>query len=276
MGIGEHHEQPVEQGGGGDQPEHPCRVRYAAVAHQDAEQRSRDGQHQPPAHDRQHAPRAGRGRAGRTEGAPGGGADPVPAGGQHQHEQRDRAAHPQDHARFAPAGPLRALRRRREGTPVCNLAAITVFDSSIAMVSGPHPARHRGDQAGLLLDRVEIDVADESVLGPGDADVDHHRPGLDPIGGDQVRNAGGDDEDVGPPGDLGQVMAEVMGGGDRRVGVEQHHRGRLAEQIRAADHHGLLALELHVVARQQFHHTPRGAGAESGIAPREPPPPRRR
>ena len=41
------------------------------------------------------------------------------------------------------------------------------------------PARHRRDRRGDLTDRIEVDVADEAVVGAVRADVDHGRAGLD-------------------------------------------------------------------------------------------------
>ena len=68
------------------------------------------------------------------------------------------------------AGLLRRLR-----------AATSVLRSSIAIVIGPTPPG-TGVIAPRPRRRLEVDVADEAVVGPVDADVDHGRAGLDPVG----------------------------------------------------------------------------------------------
>src|SRR3954451_11009004 len=50
-------------------------------------------------------------------------------------------------------------------------------------------AGHRGDRARLRLDRLEVDVALEAVVGAVHADVDHGRAVLDHVAGDHLRDA---------------------------------------------------------------------------------------
>ena len=101
------------------------------------------------------------------------------------------------------------------------------------------------------------------------ADVDHGRAGLDPVGADHPRAADGGDQDVGAAADLGEVARARVADGDRRVGSEQQLRHRLAEQVRAADHDGLGALERRAGLREQQHHAGRRARPQAVAAQRE-------
>src|SRR5574340_501064 len=128
-------------------------------------------------------------------------------------------------------------------------------------------AGHRGDPAGHFLRRIEIHVAAQLAVGHAvDADVDHRRAGLDHVAGDHLRPAGGDDQDVG----VARVFGEVdgLGGadGDGGIVLQQHQRHRLADDVAAPDHHGMLALDRHAAFFQQLHRAVRRAGGEAHIA----------
>ena len=60
----------------------------------------------------------------------------------------------------------------------------------------PDAPGHRRHPRGHLVD-AGVDVADQTGLGAGDADVDADRAGLDHVGGDQAGAAGGGHDDVG-------------------------------------------------------------------------------
>ncbi len=84
-------------------------------------------------------------------------------------------------------------------------AAWTVFRKSIAIVIGPTPPGTgviRSDLGGAW----KVDVtAQAAVVAPVNADVDHDRARLDPIGGDPFRLAHGDDQQVGLAAQCGRV-----------------------------------------------------------------------
>ena len=65
-------------------------------------------------------------------------------------------------------------------------AACSVLRSRQAIVIGPTPPGTGRDRAGDLDGLVEVDVADEAVVGAVDADVDHGRAGLDPVAADHL------------------------------------------------------------------------------------------
>ena len=58
-------------------------------------------------------------------------------------------------------------------------------------------ARHRSDRRGDLRGRLEVDVADQSVTGSIDPDIDHHRARLDRVAAEQAGHADSGDEHVG-------------------------------------------------------------------------------
>src|SRR5690606_22183632 len=100
-------------------------------------------------------------------------------------------------------------------------------------------AGDRGDRLGVL-DFVELDVADQLLLAvlahdAGDAYVDHHGAGLDPVPLDQFGRAGGGDDDVGLAGDLGQVLGVDVRDRHGAFTVEQKHGDGLADDVRLAD-----------------------------------------
>ena len=76
-------------------------------------------------------------------------------------------------------------------------AALTVLSSRQAIVIGPTPPGTGVTAPSDPLDRVEVDVADQTVLAACGADVDHDRAGLDHVGADQLRRTDAGDEHVG-------------------------------------------------------------------------------
>src|SRR5690606_5815437 len=135
-------------------------------------------------------------------------------------------------------------------------------------------AGDRGDRLGVL-DFVELDVADQLLLAvlahdAGDAYVDHHGAGLDPVPLDQFGRAGGGDDDVGLAGDLGQVLGVDVRDRHGAFTVEQKHGDGLADDVRLADHHGVFADEVVDHGFEQHHHAERRAGHDAAGAGREP------
>ena len=105
-------------------------------------------------------------------------------------------------------------------------------------------AGNRRDERRHFLGRLEIDVAAQLAIGHAvDADVDDHGAGLDHVAGDHLRLADRGDQDVGAPAVRLRSLRLRMADGDGGAGVHQQHGHRLADDVRAADHHRFLALE---------------------------------
>ena len=97
-------------------------------------------------------------------------------------------------------------------------AAVTVLWSSIARVIGPTPPGTGEIQAAFRLDLVEADIPDEPpFFFAVYADIDDDRSLTDVLGPDHLPLAGGDDEDISPPGDLGKVPRTRVAERDGRV-----------------------------------------------------------
>jgi hypothetical protein len=78
--------------------------------------------------------------------------------------------------------------------------------------------RDGGDPGRSLLDLIEANVPHESsFLFAMDANVDDDRSLPDVLGSDHLPLAGGDDENVSPPGDLGKVPRTRVAECDGRV-----------------------------------------------------------
>ena len=109
---------------------------------------------------------------------------------------------------------------------------------------GSDAAGHGRDRRGDPGRGLEVDVADEAPLDDVDADVDDDRAGLEHVAGDEARPAGGDHDDV----RLAQVRGEVRRPrvADRHRGVlaQEQERGRLADDVGAADDDGAAARQL--------------------------------
>ena len=161
-------------------------------------------------------------------------------------------------SRAAPPPPAAAIHSPARSllTPPPSAAACSVLRSSIAIVIGPTPPGTGVIAPARSHRRVEVDVADEAVVGAVDADVDHDRARLDPVALDHPVAADGGDQHVGAAADLGEVARARVADRDGRVGAEQQRGHRLADEVRAADDDGLGALELR-----------RRAAASSSITP---------
>src|SRR5690606_17347910 len=137
----------------------------------------------------------------------------------------------------------------------------------------PDAARNGGNGLGVL-DLVELDVADQLFLAiiahdAGDADVDHDGAGLYPIALDEFGRAGGGDDDVSLAGNLGQVLGVDVRDGDGALALEQQHGDGLADDVRLADHHRVLADEIVDHRFEQHHHPERGAGHDAARTGRQ-------
>ena len=82
---------------------------------------------------------------------------------------------------------------------------------------------------------LEVDVADELVADHVDSDVDDHRPRAQHLPGDQARNAGGHDHDLGVAGVAGEVDGLAVADRDGGVLAQHQQGGRLADDVGAAD-----------------------------------------
>jgi len=76
-----------------------------------------------------------------------------------------------------------------------------------------------------------------------------------------LRTADGRDQDIGVAADTGKVPGAGVRGGDGGVGGEQQRRHRLAEQVGAADHHGVEAGEIGAMGLADKQH---GASGRAG------------
>ena len=104
----------------------------------------------------------------------------------------------------------------------------------------PDAAGHRGDRAGDLACAREIDVADQLAASPPvHADVDHGRAGLQPVALDHLGPADRGDDDIAAADDVGEVAGAAVGDRHRAILAQQELRHRLADDVRAADHHRL-------------------------------------
>ena len=97
-------------------------------------------------------------------------------------------------------------------------------------------------------------VARETVVGARDADVDHRRAGLDHVGGDEVRDAHADDDDVRLASDRAEIRGSRVADRHRRVPAEQKVSDRLTDDLASADDGCMTALDLDAVLVEQHHH----------------------
>ena len=126
--------------------------------------------------------------------------------------------------------------------------------------------------AGLL----EGDVADDARLAVDlhavDADVEDHRPRLDPVTAHETGPTDRDDEDIGSAAKLRRVPRARMGDGHRAVFRKQQLRHRLADNVGFADHHGMEAGEVFAEpVLQQHEAAERRAGHQCRLAGRKAP-----
>src|SRR5205085_4990338 len=121
--------------------------------------------------------------------------------------------------------------------------------------------RHRADTAGYwgqrLRDRFDtraVDVARElASLGIArDADVDHDRARLDMLAGDETAFARGGDQDVGGPGNGGQVDGVRVSDRHGRMVLKEEEGQRAPDQAGASHDDGALAGGVDVFAPEQL------------------------
>ena len=74
--------------------------------------------------------------------------------------------------------------------------------------------------------------------------------------------ADGDDDNIGPADFVAQARGARMTDRHRGVFLEQHQRHRLADDIAAADDHGVFSFGIAVHRFEQFHHAERRARPE--------------
>ena len=106
---------------------------------------------------------------------------------------------------------------------------------------GANTARHWRDRAGHFRRFVISDIADDLVFAVAridaiDADIDHGRAGLHPIGFHKLGFADGGDENVGAARNGGKIARARVRHRHRRILGEQQLRRGLSEQQRTADH----------------------------------------
>src|ERR1019366_4493129 len=99
-----------------------------------------------------------------------------------------------------------------------------------------------------------------------DADVDYGGAGPDVIGGDIGGAADGGDQDVSLAAHLGQIPGARVADGDGGVLVQQHQGHGLADDVAAAEHHGVLAGHGDLIILQHLNDASGRAGARRGAA----------
>src|SRR3984957_10954762 len=151
---------------------------------------------------------------------------------------------------------------------------------------GTDAARNRSESAGGV-DGIGMDVADQDGAfgfeffktlreifeeafgfgGVGDpigADVDHRSTGLDPVGCDVASFAHGGYDDIGPTDDVREVASFGMAHRDGGVGVQEQQSHGFADDVAAAEDHGVCSFDSYLVAAENFHATGGGAGDQAG------------
>ena len=103
-----------------------------------------------------------------------------------------------------------------------------------------------------------------------DAHVHYCSPFSDVLGAYHLPLARGDDEDVGPAGDLGQILCPGVADGHGGVLAQEELRQGLADEVRATDDYSLGARKLYAVSLEEPDHPVRGAGQEARETDGEP------
>ena len=163
-----------------------------------------------------------------------------------------RRRHPRLPQAMPPVSPTLSMQRPRRPH-----AAATVLLRSMAMVSGPTPpgtgvsapATSRTEGActsptsacPFFSNSAEPRLVEQVaglrlVLDAVHAHVHHHRPRLDVLRAHEPRPADGRDQDVGLPGDGGQVARARMADGHGGVRVHQQQGHGLAHDVAAPEH----------------------------------------
>ena len=108
-------------------------------------------------------------------------------------------------------------------------------------------------------DTVGADVNDRGAGPP-------RRGGFYPVGFDVAGFAHGGDDDIGAAEDIGQVARFGMADGDGGVGVHEEKRHGFADDVAAAEDHGVGAFDRDFVAAQNFHAAGGSAGHQAGAS----------
>ena len=138
-------------------------------------------------------------------------------------------------------------------------------------------AGHRRDRARDLQCFGKRNIADKPRLAairrrqPVDADIDHGCARLDPVAAHHFGLADRGIDQVGARGQVRQIARARMRDRHRGVFVEQQLHQRPADQVRAADHDRIHALERGMHALGQDDAAERRAGRQRGKAAGQPP-----
>ena len=144
---------------------------------------------------------------------------------------------------------------RGVSSDIPEIAAVSVFSSSIAMVIGPTPPG-----TGVIQPARSLAAANSTSplsLPSGrrrDADIEHDRAGLDPVTANQSGLADRNRQDVGLRDMAGEIPREAMADRDGGAGQQQFQRQRPADMVGCADDHRMLAADRHTDMPQQRHH----------------------
>ena len=176
-------------------------------------------------------------------------------------EQQDQQEEPADSRQQQPD--VESERSAAQLAQPCPPAAASVFAMSIAIVIGPTPPGTGVIAPATGSTSSEVDVSAQSVVGAVDPDVDHGRPGLHVLGGDQLRHPDRGDQDIGPAADGGQIPGAGVADRDGGVTAQQQADQRPPDQVRPADDHGVGAFQLGSGVIQQLHHPGGRAGHQS-------------
>src|SRR5882762_9832076 len=98
------------------------------------------------------------------------------------------------------------------------------------------------------------------------ADIDDYGARANPVGLDVAGFAHSRDDDIRPANDAGEVASFGMADGHRGICMHQQKRHRFANDIAAAEDDGVCALDLNIVAAQDFHAAGGRAGDEARAA----------
>ena len=158
--------------------------------------------------------------------------------------------------------------------PPREAAAASVLAISMPMVSGPTPpgtgvmapaisatsgCTSPDNDVAALVELLPVGVVTEELFDAGplgdpvDTDIDHGGARPNEILGDHGIAADGDDEDVRPSADAGQVLRAGVADGDRGVPMHEQRGHRFADDLAATDDDGVLPRDLDTGAIEHLH-----------------------
>ena len=109
----------------------------------------------------------------------------------------------------------------------------------------PYTARHGGDIARNVLNRLKINISDQmTVRGAVDTHINNRCARLDIVRRDHLGTADSCYHDVRLTAERRQVLGAGVGDGDGAVAIQQQLSHRLAHDIAATDDNGTLARQL--------------------------------